>query len=71
MSNPYFSGWPRIPMCAEISLWRKLRLLFRPKYVAIDVCKPGGEHSIAVFYKTLNGHVYILGEGRLFPKEPT
>lgn len=46
-----------------LPLWTRIRLWFKPTYVAIDA-------PYATFYKTLDGNTYIVGQEKL-PQSPT
>ena len=52
---------------AEISLWTKIRLLFKRKYVAIDWANNPNLIPTALTYKWLGEQVYILHE-EIIPK---
>jgi len=58
--NPYFNP-AYIRKAVGFKLWEKFLLFFIPCYVAIDTTITD-KRNVAVFYKTLFGKVYIVGE---------
>ena len=50
----------------KLTFWNRVRLYFRPMQVTIDFGYRRCDPSVAVYFKEMDGKIYVLGEkGRL------
>lgn len=55
-------AYPEFQAKKQLPFWIKIRLLFKPAYVAIDWDGRSNECQYALAYKWLDGRCYVLRE---------